>query len=561
MQPTVKASDRHINRAGPECPLSYNLGSPDPTKFFNQTNPRMDTNNLIINRIGDVNHDEFEDYVITDSVATAPGGSGGEGQVWIIFGGPNVNLTNLSNLLSNQGLVLYGPYPSSGLGSAIVGLDFNGDGIGDVAIGANGGSGGSAQGAVYVLLGPVINPDLKNCDGGKCVKLNGVKIGDLFGSCLAGGKDINGDRIADLLVGAPGVQQIFGYFGATGQWPAQFNTTQLIGSNGFFGSVSNIQFGCPLAMGTLQNNSIASFAVANTLGSYSNHFFGGIIYVFNGRNGTWPSQLNFTLDGTDKGFTVYGQKSDNAGSVLSFGGDFDNDGNTDLLIGTGQNHFRLYFVSIPTPLNTPLSLGILNGTMGGMTLQMPNQVMSLDTIDINNDGFRDIALGMPLYTISGPVNSGTLIFILGQSDGISPQLDIATANSSYVILVPGVVRNGELAGNVANVGDINGDGREELGVIQAPTISTNGTAYILLSQPLGCPPPTTTPPAPTTSSPTTTPAPTPPLGAIIGGAVGGAVAVGGVVGTLLLLRHKGIGCFAKEEAKTTGTPNQFFNDI
>jgi hypothetical protein len=145
-------------------------------------------------------------------------------------------------------------------------------------------------------------------------------------------------------------------------------------------------------MGNLQNNSIASFVVAAKGVSPPGLTNTGTLYVFNGRNGTWPGQLNLALDGTTEGFTAYGPSGNPVATALRIGGDFDQDGNSDIITTTTNTLYDIYHQ--PNPLNTPLNLALLNGTNGGISLQ-GLQVGSefgntIALIDINNDGLPDV---------------------------------------------------------------------------------------------------------------------------------------------------------------------------
>ena len=407
------------------------------------------------------------------------------------------------------------------MGISIQGLgDFNGDGNNDIALGAPNIGGMTPH--LYVIFGPLLNPiDLTTC-AQKCFIVNGESINDNFGYCLAGGNDINGDNIPDLFAGAynnPG--KIIGIFGGHGPWPAQFNLTDLTGSNGFVGSpASSSFFGCPITMGKMQQNAIASFAVTARSLSPSGLTNAGTVYVFNGRNGTWPAQLNFTLDGSNNGFTAYGESNEFAGTALSIGGDFFQNGKTNIIATTQAA--KVYIFDEPSPSNTPLNLGILNGTNGGIGLQGPQPTtninwLSIALIDINNDGNLDMAIGMQNYSPTPALNmAGGILFILGQTGGLPPDFTLSS-NTSFI--VPGVVNGGLLGAVLANVGDINGDAREDLGVT-----SDTGTVYILLGQPSICPPPASTnsPTNPPTNSTTPSSSST---GAIVGGVIGGVAVI------------------------------------
>ena len=70
---------------------------------------------------------------------------------------------------------------------------------------------------------------------------------------------------------------------------------------------------------------------------------------------------------------------------------------------------RSIYLMSPTLLNTPLNLGILNGTNGGIGLQGPQPTTNINwpsiaLIDINNDGNLDMAIGMPTYSPTPALN-------------------------------------------------------------------------------------------------------------------------------------------------------------
>jgi hypothetical protein len=92
---------------------------------------------------------------------------------------------------------LNGTWSEEQFGHAVAGLgDLNGDGVGDFAVGSSqGGNGGSGTGAVRVCSGS---------DAAELFTLNGFNGGSQFGRTVASAGDIDGDGLAEILVGAPG---------------------------------------------------------------------------------------------------------------------------------------------------------------------------------------------------------------------------------------------------------------------------------------------------------------------------------------------------------------------
>jgi hypothetical protein len=95
---------------------------------------------------------------IDDIVIGAPRSEpDGRGAAYVVFGGRNVGasgLVALSSLDGTNGFALEGAVPGDGMGRAVSGADdVNGDGLGDIVIGAPLNSGTQGTGASYVVFG------------------------------------------------------------------------------------------------------------------------------------------------------------------------------------------------------------------------------------------------------------------------------------------------------------------------------------------------------------------------------------------------------------------------
>ena len=119
---------------------------------------------------------------------------------------------NLANLNGTTGFKLSGVAEgdASGISVSEAG-DINGDGIADLIIGALcADPNGTDSGASYVVFGKdtatagdfPANLELSSLDGTTGFKLSGVAAGDYSGRSVSAAGDINGDGIADLLIGA-----------------------------------------------------------------------------------------------------------------------------------------------------------------------------------------------------------------------------------------------------------------------------------------------------------------------------------------------------------------------
>jgi hypothetical protein len=145
---------------------------------------------------GDVNGDGYADVLLG-----APGhdGSGDEAGAAYLLLGPATGSHDLSDAAAR----LDGEGVEDFAGRAVAGVgDLNGDGTGDLAVGAPGHDGGGSEaGAAYLLLGPVTGTRALS-DADAVIHGTGDDAG--LGGALSGAADMDADGRPDVLVGSPG---------------------------------------------------------------------------------------------------------------------------------------------------------------------------------------------------------------------------------------------------------------------------------------------------------------------------------------------------------------------
>ena len=166
--------------------------------------------------LGDVDGDGICDLAVSTRVDEAT--PQGNGAVWLLFLDTDASVKR-SVRIGDAASGFVGPlHEDDGFGHALAGLgDLDGDGCPDLAVGAPGDhEAGPERGAVWILFlaadGSVQRQQkLSDIQG----QLNvGLDDADGFGWALGTGRDLTGDGRAELLVGAPGDDDVVAGSGA-----------------------------------------------------------------------------------------------------------------------------------------------------------------------------------------------------------------------------------------------------------------------------------------------------------------------------------------------------------
>lgn len=152
---------------------------------------------------GDVDNDGLDDVVIGERLF----GTDNRGRGVVVFGRDSIAPVDAANL-GNDGFLILAEDAGGELGSAVAAAgDVDGDGFADVLIGARNATfpGGAVEsGMAYVVYGRAgaSNIDLSTLTAADGLRLVGSAGGDKAGRAVSGAGDLDGDGLADLLVGA-----------------------------------------------------------------------------------------------------------------------------------------------------------------------------------------------------------------------------------------------------------------------------------------------------------------------------------------------------------------------
>ncbi|WP_062226090.1 Ig-like domain-containing protein [Aureimonas frigidaquae] len=411
---------------------------------------------------GDVNGDGYDDLVLGGATNTPYTGGG---RAYVVFGksdGAEVKISSVSS--GNGGFAIISEMTMAGAGYSVGGLgDVNGDGLSDVLISSY--MTDNKAGRVHVVYGKrdgtAVNlSDVTGRNGGFAIISEGNS--SLAGYAVASAGDVNGDNIADMLISA----------------------TDAIGDSGTRSGVTYVVFGTRQPTANIQLSAIAAgqggFVIqsgaSNTEAGYSVSTAGdvngdgyadillgdlgydviGRAYVIFGKSDTSAVHLSSVSAGTG-GFAIAGHCNyDGVGISVSYAGDMNGDGLSDIVVGARQSGdngrmvvvFGKHDTSI-VDINT-VKDGIGGFAFLGESVSSTAGAMVSYAGDLNGDGLSDVIVAAPYMEIDGDINTGRAYVVFGttSADVYTTAVDKMGGNGADTLSDDGVAKT--LVGGAGN---------------------------------------------------------------------------------------------------------------
>ncbi len=272
--------------------------------------------------VPDLNSDGRDELVLSASYGT--------GSLYLFTGRGGWSSTDTSSATS---VIMAGGGVQS-LGYDLDGADFDGDGLGDLAVGAPQAEGSTTNAGVVYLFGGTALLAGGNTDDAD-VFLDGASSGDAYGDAVAAVGDVDGDGLPDLLVGSPMEDTAASNAGKvelyTGLALAMISGEAPSPTAEFHGELTNNYLGdedLVAGAGDVNGDSYADLLMAAN-GYDTRQTDAGKVYLVLG-----GPELEGTFDLLEADTTIVGVSDDSfLGDALSSAGDLDGDGLGDLLVG------------------------------------------------------------------------------------------------------------------------------------------------------------------------------------------------------------------------------------
>jgi hypothetical protein len=342
---------------------------------------------------------DFTGDGVSDMVASAPSfelWGTWDGKVYVMAGplSGTTSATSATATIEAEAAQNYFGSSLSGAG------DVDGDGYVDLLVGARGAApAGASSGKVYLFHGPLSGTTAAS----SATTWTGSTAGDQAGWRVAGGGDLNGDGLADLLVGVPVATSARSEPGAAYVIHGPATTAGSLTTVGvqYSGQSADDIAGSALAFAGDVNGDGLDDAIIGASGNDAAGATSGAAYLVLG-----PATTAGSLTGAHATFT--GPIGAGAAADVDGAGDINADGYADLLIGAPTTH-EAYVMLGPVSGTHSLSSADITIEAASITADRATGETVGGAGDTNGDGFDDFFVGSSY----GANSQGRLYLFMG----------------------------------------------------------------------------------------------------------------------------------------------------
>lgn len=467
--------------------------------------------------VGDINGDGMADFALGWPRGQRDGRLG-VGVTHVVFGrsdGGFGSMLELDRLEAGEGVRFIGVDAGEGSGSAIaLGGDMNSDGLGDLLIGADNARPGGVVGAgrSYVVFGRAPEPWPLQFELSELVPDTGFSVVGGFldgsGAAIASAGDIDGDGFDDLAVGAPlgslATGSAYIVFGREDPWPAASVDLAELPTDvamRFYGFGQSEHAGRALALlGDTNGDGLQDLAIGaspTTGGSASSITKVHVVFGQRQRSVFQRVQPLADLDVGEIVTLTSPETRSLHGVAVGSAGDVNADGAPDVVVGAplfgrGGRASVLYGRPPGSP-RFPKQRSAFPDGNEVVAFDGPFQSRAGQAVtgvgDFNGDGIDDFAIGARAAAPLGRRFAGAVYVVFGRdpSEGLAfpPVTNLADLNGRDGFVIAGDPEGWYAGASVAGIGDVNGDGVDDLLIGSDRLSSTDprtGISYVVFGR-------------------------------------------------------------------------------
>lgn len=338
---------------------------------------------------------------------------------------------------------------------------------------------------------------LAELDGQNGFVIGGAAANDFLGDALDLSSDFNNDGLADLLIGATGVDAnglenagtAYLILGRRQGFP-QFATPDALDAITFTGATEGDRLGIAVAgVGDFDGDGIVDLALGAEDANPTGVDDQGQSYLLRGPITDFAASFDVSLLDAFQGFTFTGTDPFDEAARVAKAGDINNDGLDDLLVGApfteaGQAYVIFGNDAVFLPDLTAADLNGSNGfVINGQAIfdSLGRSVNSAG--DFNGDGIDDMVIGANGVDLDGEDQSGQAYVVFGSEQPFAAELNIATLDGVSGFTMQSVGLGEGVGINVSSAGDFNGDGRDDLIIgalgLNPVSLRQDGRVYVV----------------------------------------------------------------------------------
>ncbi|MFN0243774.1 MAG: integrin alpha [Planctomycetota bacterium] len=389
---------------------------------------------MSVSTAGDVNGDGYTDVLV--GAPPFSNGQSAEGRAFVYLGSAMGLATGAAwTAESDQAIVAFGQ-------SVATAGDVNGDGYGDVIVGAPLFDSGQAdEGRAFVYMGSALG-----LGASSAWTADSPQTDAFLGSSVATAGDVNGDGFSDVIVGAPlyladqfEEGQALVYLGSaaglarSAAWAVE-------------GYQSGIYFGASVAAaGDVNGDGYGDVIVGAPAYTFKVEEFGYAFVYLGSSTGLATSPAWTAVDS---------QPGSDFGDCVASAGDVNGDGYGDVIVGARAHS------------DDELAEGRVHVYLGSSTGLSANPAWTVDgdqslaslgssaasAGDLNGDGYSDVIVGAIQYD-DGELDEGRALVYLGSATGLATSAAWSAASDQA---------SAYFGHGVASAGDVNGDGYSDV---------------------------------------------------------------------------------------------------